>query len=288
MSIQSRRIPGREAVLEKGWLVTHKWLLLRRISQLGILGLFLAGPLTGIWIITGTLSASETLGFLPLTDPLLLFQSLAAGHPVTGTAVVGVLIVVVFYAFIGGRIFCSWVCPINLLTDGAFWLNRRLGLKQGVTISSSTRYWFMAMILVLAAVTGSIVWEQLNPVTMLQRGLVFGGLVGGMGAGWLLLSAIFLFDAFVMRHGWCGHLCPVGAMYSLLGFTSVLRVKAEQREQCTDCMDCFTVCPEPRVIRPALKGDEGSSAVILSNNCLNCGRCIDICPHNIFRFSQRT
>ena len=283
MSIKNRRIPGREAVLNKGWLATHKWLLLRRISQLGILGMFLAGPLAGIWIITGTLSASETLDFLPLTDPLLLFQSVVAGHLVTGTAVAGVLIVVVFYALIGGRVFCSWVCPVNLLTDAAAWLNRRLGLRQGVTMSSSMRYWFMAMILVLAACTGSIVWEQLNPVTVLQRGLVFG-----MGAGWLLLVAVFLFDAFVMRRGWCGHLCPVGAVYSLLGLTSVLRVKAEQREQCTDCMDCFTVCPEPQVIRPALKGDEGSSAVILSNNCLNCGRCIDICPHNIFRFSRRT
>ncbi|MCI5211593.1 MAG: quinol dehydrogenase ferredoxin subunit NapH, partial [Candidatus Electrothrix sp. ATG2] len=237
----------------------------------------------GIWIITGTLSASETLGFLPLTDPLLLLQSVVAGHVVTGTAIIGVLIVVVFYALIGGRVFCSWVCPVNLVTDGASWLNRRLGLKQGGTMSSSTRYWFMVMILVLAACTGSIVWEQLNPVTVLQRGLVFG-----MGAGWLLLVAVFLFDAFVVRRGWCGHLCPVGALYSLLGFVSVLRVKAEQREQCTDCMDCFTVCPEPQVIRPALKGDEASSAVILSNNCLNCGRCIDICPHNIFRFSQRT
>ncbi|MCI5141111.1 MAG: quinol dehydrogenase ferredoxin subunit NapH [Candidatus Electrothrix sp. ATG1] len=288
MSIKSRRIPGREAVLKKGWLATNKWLLLRRLSQVGILGLFLTGPLAGIWIITGTLAASETLGFLPLTDPLILLQSVVAGHTVTATTVVGALIVVVFYAMIGGRVFCAWVCPVNLLTDTAAWLHRRSGLRQGVMLSSNIRYWFMAMILVLAACTGSIVWEQLNPVTMFQRGLIFGGLVGGIGAGWLLLVAVFLFDAFVVRRGWCGHLCPVGAAYSLLGFASVLRVKAEKREQCTDCMDCFTVCPEPQVIRPALKAEEGGSSVILSNNCLNCGRCIDICPHNIFRFSQRT
>ncbi|MDH3783603.1 MAG: 4Fe-4S binding protein, partial [Desulfobulbaceae bacterium] len=87
--------------------------------------------------------------------------------------------------------------------------------------------------------------------------------------------------------GWCGHLCPVGALYSLLGFVSILRVKAVQRDQCTDCMDCFTVCPEPQVIRPALKGDEGSSPIIYSNNCINCGRCIDTCPHDVFRFSKR-
>ena len=35
--------PGHEAVEVKGWLRAHKWLLLRRASQLGILALFLAG-----------------------------------------------------------------------------------------------------------------------------------------------------------------------------------------------------------------------------------------------------
>ena len=42
-----------------------------------------------------------------------------------------------------------------------------------------------------------------------------------------------------------------------------------------------------QVIRPALKGDEGSSPIIYSNNCINCGRCIDTCPHDVFRFSKR-
>ena len=188
------RIPGREAVQTKGWLQANRWLLLRRISQLGTLGLFLAGPLTGIWIIRGTLSASEVLGFLPLTDPLIMLQSLAAGHPATSTAVIGVLIVAVFYALIGGGVFCAWVCPVNLLTDAAAWLNRRLGLKKGLQLNKSTRYWFMAAILLLSALSGSIVWEWLNPVTMLQRGMLFG-----MGMGWTLIAAIFVFDVFMLQ-----------------------------------------------------------------------------------------
>jgi ferredoxin-type protein NapH len=39
----------------------HKWLLLRRISQLSILALFLLGPLAGIWIVKGNLNYSYTL-----------------------------------------------------------------------------------------------------------------------------------------------------------------------------------------------------------------------------------
>jgi len=276
------RIPGREAIQKKGFLQAQKWLLLRRISQLGILGLFLLGPFAGIWIVRGSFSASTTLGFLPLTDPLIVLQSIVAGHTVAVKALIGALIVFVFYAMIGGRVYCSWACPVNLLTDAAAWLNRRLDLKRSFNMSRFIRYWLLGMILVLASATGTIVWEWLNPVTIFQRGLLFG-----LGLGWFLVAAVLIVDTFVTRRGWCGHLCPVGAFYSLLGFASILRVKAAKREQCTDCMDCFTVCPEPQVIRPALKGDENSSPMIFSNNCINCGRCIDICPYDVFRFSKR-
>jgi ferredoxin-type protein NapH len=276
------RIAGREAVQKKGWLQAQKWLLLRRMSQLGLLFLFLLGPLAGIWIVTGSFSASMTLGVLPLTDPLAILQSFFAGHAIAGTALVGMLIVAVFYFLVGGRVYCSWACPVNMITDGAAWLNRRLDVKKNISISRFIRYWLLGAILILAYFTGTIVWEWLNPVTIFQRGLLFG-----MGLGWVLVGAIFLLDMFVVRRGWCGHICPVGALYSLLGFFSLLRVKAVRREACTDCMDCFTVCPEPQVIRPALKGDAGSSPVILSNNCINCGRCIDTCPYDVFQFSKR-
>ncbi|WP_417912592.1 quinol dehydrogenase ferredoxin subunit NapH [Candidatus Electronema sp. TJ] len=276
-----QRIAGREAVEKKGWLRAHKWLLLRRAAQLGILGLFLLGPLTGLWIIKGTLSASTALGFLPLTDPLIFVQSLAARHLPETAAVFGFIAVLAIYSLIGGRTYCAWVCPVNLVTDAAAWTNRRLELKKNLSLSKRTRWWLLGFIIVSSALTGSIVWEAVNPVTALQRGLLFG-----MGLGWLLLAAIFVFDAFILRHGWCGHLCPVGAAYSLLGSIALLQVKAAGRARCTDCMDCFTVCPEPQIIHPALKGD--ASPVILSHNCLNCGRCMDVCPQDVFCFSQRT
>ncbi|MDP3687171.1 MAG: quinol dehydrogenase ferredoxin subunit NapH, partial [Sulfurimicrobium sp.] len=63
---------GVDAVLAKGWLGAHKWLLLRRTSQLGILALFLLGPFAGIWIVKGNLAYSLTLDILPLADPYVL------------------------------------------------------------------------------------------------------------------------------------------------------------------------------------------------------------------------
>jgi ferredoxin-type protein NapH len=281
MSAKSFR-PGAEAIEEKGWLGAHKWLLLRRASQIGILLLFLAGPWFGLWIVKGNLSYSYTLGVLPLADPYVLLQALAARQLPEKLALIGVAIVVAAYLLVGGRTYCSWVCPVNLVTDLAAWLRGRLGIKGSAHVSRSARYWILAMTFIVAALTGTIAWEMLNPVSMLHRGLIFG-----LGLAWTVIAGIFLFDLFVMRQGWCGHFCPVGAFYSLIGKFSLTRIRLPNRAACNDCMDCFAVCPEQQVIRPALKAIKGTAPIILESNCTNCGRCIDVCSKEVFRFGLR-
>ena len=282
MSATANRV-GADALAAKGWLGAHKWLLLRRLSQLSILGLFLLGPLAGIWIVKGNLAYSYTLNFLPLTDPYVALQSAVTGHVPETLGLIGVAIVLAFYFLVGGRVYCSWVCPVNVVTDTAGWLRRRLGIKGSVHLARDTRYWVLAMTLVGSAATGMILWELVNPVSMLHRGLIFG-----MGAAWAIVLVIFLFDLFIMSRGWCGRLCPVGAFYGLIGRWSPLRVSSPARAACNDCMDCFEVCPEPQVIRPALKGAAtGAGPVILSPDCTNCGRCIDVCSKDVFRFGTR-
>jgi ferredoxin-type protein NapH len=283
MSAAHNKRIGAEAVLEKGWLAAHKWLILRRISQFSILALFLAGPWFGLWIVKGNLAYSYTLDFLPLTDPYVALQSMLTGHMPETLGLIGMAIVVVFYLLVGGRVYCSWVCPVNIVTDAAGWLRDRLGIKGGAHLGRNTRYWILGMTFIGSAVTGVVLWELINPVSMLHRGLFFG-----IGTAWTVVLSIFLFDLFVMSRGWCGRLCPVGAFYSLLGRWSPVRVSATKRSACNDCMDCFEVCPEPLVIRPALKGEgKGIGPVILGPNCTNCGRCIDVCSKDVFTFGLR-
>jgi len=324
MSARLSNKPGQTAIADKGWLSAHKWLLLRRVSQLGILALFMISPWfaawlakskpatvltdpaltnTGslvssvasvdpaavastpadlFWIIKGNLASSLVLDVIPLTDPYLFLQVLAAGFLPTATAVTGALILVAFYLLVGGRVFCSWVCPVNMITDAAAWTRRRLNIKSNHAPHANTRYWFLAGTFVAAALTGTLAMEWVNPVSIAHRGLLFG-----MGAGLWILVAVFLYDLFVASRGWCGHLCPMGAFYSLLGKTALLRVAAPGRNACDDCMDCFAICPEPQVIRPALKQAGQTSPVILDSRCTNCGRCIDVCGKQVFRLTHR-
>lgn len=278
------RTADRNTRPKRGFLARHRRLILRRLTQAGVLMLFLTGPLFGVWIAKGTLAASMTLGVLPLSDPLMLAQSLLARHVPEGSALIGGAIVLAFYALASGRAYCAWVCPINPVTDLAHWCREKLGLQaKGWQPRPSTRSWLLGMILVVSAATGTVAWELVNPITHAFRAVVFGS-TGAL----TLVGAVFLLDLFVARRGWCSHLCPVGACYGLIGSRALVKVAAPNRAACDHCMDCYAVCPEPQVITPALEGAKsGVGPVILDRDCTTCGRCIDVCSSNVFRFTHR-
>ncbi|HEY4467892.1 MAG TPA: quinol dehydrogenase ferredoxin subunit NapH [Klebsiella sp.] len=272
---------GREAIAKKGWWRSHRWLVLRRISQLLVLGLFLSGPWLGVWILHGNYSSSLLLDTVPLTDPLITLQSLASGHLPATMALSGAVIITLFYAMAGTRLFCSWVCPVNPITDLASVLRRKFDLNQSATIPRSIRYILLVMILLGSALTGTLLWEWINPVSLLGRSLIMG-----FGSGALLLVALFLFDLLVVEHGWCGHICPLGALYGVLGRYGAFTVTVKERQKCNRCMDCFHVCPEPHVLRaPVL--DEQSPEQITSRDCMTCGRCVDVCSEDVFKITTR-
>jgi len=255
-----------------------KYLILRRISQLTILFLYFAANVWGWKILQGNLSASSILGKIPLSDPFALIQMLAAGAVVGVNVLIGALIIALFYALIGGRGFCSWVCPVNMVTDAAAWLRRKLyidKIERKVWISRNIRYYMIVIALIVSAISSLAAFEVVSPITILNRNIVFG-----MGTGLGLIVAIFLFDLFVVKNGWCGHICPLGGAYSIIGKYSLLRVN-HTSENCTLCMKCKDVCPESQVLHMIGK----KSITVNDIECSNCGRCIDVCDDDALGFS---
>jgi ferredoxin-type protein NapH len=225
-------------------LWTWRYIILRRLVQIGTLVLFIGTVHRG-WKVAGA--------------PLLRGDLSA-------------------YALLGGRVFCSWVCPVNPVADLAGWLRRRLGIGGSARIPRNTRYWILGLSLVLSALVGVAAFEWISPIGLLQRSLIFG-----LGLGWVAAAAIFILDLLVVRHGWCAHLCPLGAFYGLLGRVAQLRI-AFDPASCTNCGDCITVCPDPHVLnlkRAAVAG------MIASGDCTNCGRCTPVCPEGSLRFALR-
>jgi len=258
----------------------YKFLVLRRVSQISIISLFAAGNMLGWRILQGNLSTSKVLDTLPLADPFAVLQIFAARHIVSGEALVGALIIVLFFGLIAGRSFCSWVCPLNMVTDLANWLIKKTGLDASAKtplISRKARYWVIGISLVVSFFSGVAAFEWLSPISMLHRGIIFG-----MGMGWTMILAVFLFDMFVKRDGFCGHLCPLGGFYSLITRFGLVRVR-HSKERCTLCMKCLEICPEPQVLPMVGK----TSIPVTSGECTNCGRCVEVCNDNAMNFGLR-
>lgn len=273
---------GLEARRKLGWWHAYRFLILRRLSQLSVILMFLSGPLWNVWILKGNYSSSMLFDTVPLTDPLITAESLATGYLPEWTTIIGALIIVLFYAIVASKAFCSWVCPMNMVTDAAAWLRRKSGIRQTAKLPRNLRYVLLAVILAGSAVSGTLLWEWINPVAAFGRVFVYG-----LGATLWLVAIIFLFDLLVAEHGWCGHLCPIGAVYGLIGAKSLIKVNVVDRARCDRCMDCYNVCPEPQVLRLPLHGSETDSPIILEKDCITCGRCIDVCPENVFAFGSR-
>ena len=295
------------------WLKKHRFLLLRRFTQIGILILFFVANCSFVFIdgtkhfvtqgdlsafesgernlaiahnkhdvlpfriLEGNLSGSKILETIPMSDPLAFLQIFLAGGAISMDLLLGVLVVILVYGLFLGRGYCAFVCPINMVSDLANFLRRKLHIEnvRFLAISRKAKFGVLFLSLLLSLVFGVLAWESISPISMLHRGVVFG-----MGVGFFGVLGVFLFDLFVLKNGFCGHICPLGAVYGLIGSKAMLGVR-HNVQNCTKCMDCVRICPENQVLRMVGK----YSAPVSDMACIKCGRCIEVCNDNALGFS---
>ncbi|GHV59731.1 quinol dehydrogenase [Campylobacterota bacterium] len=261
-----------------GALYKIRFLLLRRFVQIGTLALFALGNYAGLKVLQGNLSSSRLLDTVPLSDPFAALQLLFAGGVIVADYLIGALIVLAVYAAIGGRAFCAFVCPINMITDFAAFLRRKLGIDlsvQRLVCPRKTRYAALVIALALSALLGVGAFEMISPIGLVARSVIFGA-----GVGIAAAIAVFLFDLFALKNGFCGHLCPLGGFYALVGRFGVLRVKFAQN-RCTHCLACKQICPEKQVLNVI---DSDADSAVSSGECTRCGRCIEACEGGALGF----
>jgi len=258
-------------------LYRNRLLIARRALQLIIMLLFVGAAQWGWTLLKGNLSAAKVLDTLYLADPFAVIQMFFAGKIPTWEIIVGALIIGGFYALLVGRSFCSWVCPMNIITDTAKWLRKRLGLKQKyLTIDRNLRYWVLVLSLLLSLILGVAAFEFISPISVLHRAVIYG-----VGMSWMIVLVVFLLDLFIKENIWCGYLCPLGAFYSLISHKAGLKIYHDVDKCDTSCKDCKKVCPEVQVMSIVGK----KKGVIKSGECTNCGRCIEHCNNKALKYS---
>jgi ferredoxin-type protein NapH len=260
-------------------LKRYRYQIARRFTQAGILFLFLAGNYFGWNVLWGNLSSARVLNSIPLSDPFALLQIHSSGVLVASEAVIGAAIIFLFYAVLGGRIFCSWVCPVNIVTDAANKIRVVLKLDENSAswrMRRGFRYWVLGLSLILSAVLGVAAFEWISPIGVLHRGIIYG-----IGFGWAYILVVFIFDLFAVKNGFCGHTCPLGGFYALVGRFGFLRIGYD-KNKCTLCWKCLDICPEKQVLHTV----GVQSGAVRSGECTNCGRCVEVCDEDALRFSN--
>lgn len=247
---------------------------LRRVFQILILTLFILGNLEILNVLKGNLSSSVLFGNFSLSDPFAVLQIYLATFSISLTAVTGALIIALFYSLIAPRLFCSWVCPVNLITDFAYFVRKKLNYRSNyLNLNKNFKYYFLALSLILSFILGIPAFENISFVGVIQRGLIY------LNLSFLNIAfLIFVFDAFILKRGICSKICPLGAFYSLISKFAIFRVKHEVKN-CSKCMDCIKVCPENGILKEISKKD-----FFVNSNCISCGRCVDICQHDALNF----
>lgn len=266
-----------------------RWRNTRRTVQLAMFLLFLSPLLISGWSLWGltaggddplttpseapfygSLSSSQ-LGPIELIDPFVTLQVIAATKSFDASWLFYALPLLLLFGLIGARVFCGWICPVNLFLEGLDFVREKLGIKLEERVVPRRAKVFIALgIVVLSAIISVPLFETFSPISAVNKFFLFGST-----AGLISLALIVVMELFWGHRVWCRALCPLGGFYQAIGRIGILKVRIE-KTRCTHCESCKKVCiVDPEILEPAVDGD---ADYVFAGDCMLCGKCIDVCP----------
>ena len=263
----------------------------RRLSQIFFLFIFLwfcitATVGTAWWQLRGW-----PINWILELDPLTALATLLTTGGLYGN-LLWALVTIALTVFLG-RFFCGFVCPLGTMNQFTGWLGRR-GLKPAGQVelnrhqpAQALKYYFLVFLLVLALM-GSLQTGIIDPLPLVYRSvnlallpLVDAGLNGPrFYASVWLLGVVFLVVLglnVVRPRFFCRFICPLGALFGLLGRFSPWRLGKQTAGKCGDCRLCEAHCEG--ACRPA--------GEIIVGECVLCLNCLDTCPSGRITFAGR-
>lgn len=259
---------------------SHKWRNRRWKVLIAVNLLFVVSFWLDIQILEGALTASRFVGFHMVDLNSALHVMLAHKHIIVNLFI-GTFTVFLLWALMGGRSFCSWVCPYHLLAEWTDKLHLMLVKKKIVTdhtFHRGTRTVFWVLFAILSFATGYTIFETISPTGILSRALIYGP---GLALGWVVL--LLMFEVFWSRRAWCRYVCPIGLTYGAVGLITPVQVSYKV-EHCFHEGDCRKVCLVPHVLDVTIKGRASEETMGLGPDCTRCGSCVDACPTGALQF----
>ena len=252
---------------------------IRLIVLLGAFLIILVNPFINYFLHNNFLQGwyqSIGVGALWFVSPLEGLESLLITKTIYMPSLIGMLIPLTL-AFLLGRVFCSWICPVTFILELFDRLRKFISRKQFLhnrLVVAKRVLWFTLIAeLLLSMVIGAPLFVFLSPPGLVGREIMMLVFFRTLALEGMLLILIIALEL-VTRRFFCRSFCPLGALLALVGQKRKLRVQVIP-DNCIECGICSKTCPMGLAPEQA----EGCSAY-----CWNCGGCIDSCPTQALEF----
>lgn len=275
----------------------------RRIIQVISLILFL----TLLILALSSTSASTSLDLFLLLDPVLIVFAAISARIFSVAFIPALLVILVTILF--GRIFCGYLCPMGTTLDGSdklFGESRKKPSEAGklrqvkyiilfflsgasllgvsfvfmaAPLSLITRFYGLLVHPVFAFLSNEIL-SLIQPLAdwLNMDFILLMGITTPRFATQLFILAFFgalFFLATVSPRFWCLNLCPSGALMALISKKPLIRRLVS--DDCTNCGRCVNSCPMKAITTE-------DPRVTLHEECIVCRTCQNICSENAISF----
>jgi polyferredoxin len=217
-------------------------------------------------------------GFLPISSLMSLYYFILSGsiHPYHPAGLF-ILAAIVLVSLVFGKSFCSWLCPVGLISEmlgdlGDKLFGRRLSFPRWLDYPlRSIKYLLLAFFVYsIFFVMGEFALKQfLDSSYNLLADVKMYYFFADISRFSLIVIGSLMLLSLVIRGFWCRYLCPYGALLGIVGLLSPHKIKRNP-VSCNDCGECARVCPA------RIKVDKVRT--VISDECVSCLSCIDSCP----------
>lgn len=227
-----------------------------------------------------------------LIDPLVGVSTMLAGK-LANWATLWWTVGILAFCMLVPRAFCGWFCPLGTLIDGFDWLIGRHFHRWHLKSTGwwvHIKYYLLAGVL-LTSVFGFLTSGFVAAIPVLTRGALFSG--GRLQLGWFrgfsslpavgwtfwfslgLFAGVFALGLMGKRF-WCRYVCPSGALLSVFNVFRVGERKVES--SCINCNKCIEICPFDAILE---------DFTTRTADCTYCQTCGGVCPTDAIKFVSR-